>query len=93
MSARVDIDHGLPSLRAIGWGASWPKEHSVPDWTDAGLTKEEREVVALAAEGLTSRAIAEALHLSMGQVRWRLRSGFEKLHRNPPRPEPPASKA
>jgi DNA-binding CsgD family transcriptional regulator len=64
----------------------------VPDWPDGGLTKEEREVMALVVDGLTSREMAEALHLSVGQVRSRLRSGFDKLRRDPP-PEPPSSVA
>ncbi len=56
-----------PELAAEAWG------HEDP------LTEREREVLRLAAEGLSSSAIAESLHLAVGTVRNYLSEAIGKL--------------
>jgi LuxR family maltose regulon positive regulatory protein len=43
------------------------------------LTSREREVLALIAEGLSNRAIADRLVLSVGTVRWYAQQIYGKL--------------
>ena len=43
------------------------------------LTPRERQVVELAAEGLSNREIAGRLYVTLKTVEWHLRNGFEKL--------------
>ena len=45
----------------------------------AGLTERERELLAHVAQGLSSRAIGEALHLSVNTVRNYMQSILSKL--------------
>lgn len=56
-----------PELAAEAWGQDDP------------LTEREREVLRLAAEGLTSPAIAQSLHLAEGTVRNYLSEAIGKL--------------
>ncbi|MBY5163693.1 response regulator transcription factor [Salsipaludibacter albus] len=56
-------------------------ELAVQAWdTPAGLTERERQVLALAGDGLPNRDIAARLHLAEGTVRNYLSSAMTKLH-------------
>ena len=46
---------------------------------DGGLTEREVEILALVAEGLSNRQIAERLFLSTGTVKWYLNQAYGKL--------------
>lgn len=46
---------------------------------DEGLTEREREVVCLAAQGMSNAEIGEQLELALGTVKWHLHNIYEKL--------------
>jgi len=55
--------------------------HDAPETPAPGrLTAREREVLTLAADGLTYHRIAERLGLSHGTIRTHFRNAYEKLH-------------
>lgn len=80
------LSNVLPGLHLIAFApASWP-EHELaplPGGDVAGpaqtLTRREREVLQLAADGLSGPAIAEALVITPATVRTHFRNVYEKL--------------
>ena len=61
--------------------AAWPgqdlrKSMALPE---EGLTEREREVICLAAQGLSNDAIGQQLSLALGTVKWHLHNIYEKL--------------
>jgi DNA-binding NarL/FixJ family response regulator len=66
--ARVRLDHATYLLLRISEGA------------EASLSSRQREIVTLAAEGLSNRAIAERLGLCRSTVSWHLQEAFDKLN-------------
>ena len=64
------------------------------DWPgpDRGLTPRESEALVLLAQGLTNRAIAKAMYVSVDTVKTHLRNVYRKLQlRIAPRPWPSRS--
>lgn len=61
--------------------ALWPGQGMVQsaDGLDEALTEREREVVCLAAEGLSNEQIGQQLALALGTVKWHLHNIYEKL--------------
>jgi DNA-binding NarL/FixJ family response regulator len=74
LEARRDADEAAAYLRTLGVRATWRGSR------DAGvLSGREREVIALLAEGLTNREIAERLFLTRKTVEHHVRSVLRKL--------------
>ncbi|MDP3814337.1 LuxR C-terminal-related transcriptional regulator [Pseudomonas sp.] len=72
-----------PALQGFirGLLAIWPGQGArqsleVPD---EGLTEREREVICLAAQGLSNEQIGQRLALALGTVKWHLHNIYEKL--------------
>ncbi|MET1077361.1 MAG: LuxR C-terminal-related transcriptional regulator [Pseudomonas sp.] len=61
--------------------ALWPGQDARRSQTvlDEGLTEREREVVCLAAKGLSNDEIGQQLSLALGTVKWHLHNIYEKL--------------
>lgn len=61
--------------------AIWPGQESrqALDVLEEGLTEREREVVCLAAKGLSNDEIGQQLSLALGTVKWHLHNIYEKL--------------
>ncbi|MDH4564591.1 helix-turn-helix transcriptional regulator [Pseudomonas sp. BN411] len=61
--------------------ASWPGQDARKslDVLEEGLTDREREVVCLAAKGLSNEEIGQQLALALGTVKWHLHNIYEKL--------------
>ena len=61
--------------------ASWPGSAAGPaqESLDEGLTEREREVVCLAAKGMSNDEIGQQLALALGTVKWHLHNIYEKL--------------
>ncbi|WP_256557161.1 LuxR C-terminal-related transcriptional regulator [Pseudomonas sp. 1D4] len=61
--------------------AIWPGQdvRKAQDVLEEGLTEREREVVLLAAEGLSNEEIGQQLSLALGTVKWHLHNIYEKL--------------
>jgi LuxR family transcriptional regulator, maltose regulon positive regulatory protein len=61
--------------------ALWPGQVAArtADGLDEALTEREREVVCLAAEGLSNEQIGKKLALALGTVKWHLHNIYEKL--------------
>lgn len=59
----------------------WPGQESrqALDVLEEGLTEREREVVCLAAKGLSNEEIGQQLSLALGTVKWHLHNIYEKL--------------
>jgi DNA-binding CsgD family transcriptional regulator len=68
--ARLGVDHAV----ALAFGASRPRPASA-----AGLSGRELEVAGLVAEGLSNKAIASRLHLSVRTVESHVRHALAKL--------------
>jgi len=73
----------LECLRAVAQGAVWINGHAkapepVPRRGPPRLTRRERDIVRLVADGLKNREIAEALSISPGTVKVHLMHIFEK---------------
>ncbi|UVE19373.1 LuxR C-terminal-related transcriptional regulator [Pseudomonas sp. LS44] len=49
------------------------------DVLDEGLTEREREVICLAARGMSNEEIGQQLELALGTVKWHLHNIYEKL--------------
>jgi DNA-binding CsgD family transcriptional regulator len=56
-----------------------PMHYSHPASQEAGLSPREREVLAAAADGLSTKEIARLLELSPNTVKFHLQAAFEKL--------------
>jgi DNA-binding CsgD family transcriptional regulator len=63
--------------RGVRAGARGPRERPASGWDS--LTPTERKVVALAAQGLTSRKIGQRLYISTFTVGSHLRHVYQKL--------------
>lgn len=61
--------------------ALWPGQnvHKVGEPLEEALTEREREVVCLAAQGLSNDDISKQLSLALGTVKWHLHNIYEKL--------------
>lgn len=61
--------------------ARWPGQDArkALDVLEEGLTEREREVVCLAAKGLSNEEIGQQLALALGTVKWHLHNIYEKL--------------
>ncbi|KAF0196830.1 MAG: Response regulator containing a CheY-like receiver domain and an HTH DNA-binding domain [Bacillota bacterium] len=59
---------------------SFCKKSRKPDFSRYDISDKEAELIALVAQGLNNREIAEALYLSEGTVRNYLSIILEKLH-------------
>ncbi|MGE8499525.1 MAG: LuxR C-terminal-related transcriptional regulator [Pseudomonas sp.] len=61
--------------------AGWPGHaaRAALDLTEEGLTDREREVVCLAAQGMSNDEIGQQLSLALGTVKWHLHNIYEKL--------------
>lgn len=61
--------------------AIWPGQDSrqALDVLEEGLTEREREVVCLAAKGMSNEEIGQQLSLALGTVKWHLHNIYEKL--------------
>lgn len=61
--------------------AIWPGQdvRKSQDVLEEGLTDREREVVLLAAKGLSNEEIGQQLSLALGTVKWHLHNIYEKL--------------
>lgn len=82
----------VPSLRAVYMGQSVFGEDIVskipslisssskPDFSTFGITEKELDIVAIVAEGLSNKEIANRLYLSEGTVRNSLSTILEKLN-------------
>ncbi|MGQ7957591.1 LuxR C-terminal-related transcriptional regulator [Pseudomonas sp. SP16.1] len=59
----------------------WPGQESrqAMETLEEGLTEREREVVCLAAQGLSNDEIGRQLSLALGTVKWHLHNIYEKL--------------
>ncbi|WP_374440417.1 LuxR C-terminal-related transcriptional regulator [Pseudomonas panipatensis] len=59
----------------------WPGQESrkAQEVLEEGLTDREREVVCLAAQGLSNEEIGQQLLLALGTVKWHLHNIYEKL--------------
>lgn len=59
----------------------WPGQgvRKPQDALEEGLTEREREVVCLAAQGLSNEEIGQRLSLALGTVKWHLHNIYEKL--------------
>lgn len=59
----------------------WPGQgvRKPQDALEEGLTEREREVVRLAAQGLSNEEIGQRLSLALGTVKWHLHNIYEKL--------------
>jgi len=74
-----------PALRAAlcaareGLVVLAPMHYSHPASEEAGLSPREREVLAAAADGLSTKEIARLLDLSPNTVKFHLQAAFEKL--------------
>lgn len=91
----VDMDELLGVIRRVGRGATLLPPSDVSRWLRAAgasrernwssallersLTRREREVLALLAQGGTNRSIAAALHISPGTVQTHVRNLMAKL--------------
>jgi DNA-binding NarL/FixJ family response regulator len=77
----VDALHALPALGANDPGvrAGWRGVGSTDGVALSVLTPREREVLQLAADGLSSTAIAEALVVSPGTVKTHFPNSYAKL--------------
>jgi DNA-binding CsgD family transcriptional regulator len=78
-------DEGRNATPATGKAAAWlakcegAKPPTLLDSTTADLTPREREIALLAAQGLSSRGIADRLVLSVRTVDNHLQSAYRKL--------------
>lgn len=72
-----------PALQVFirGLLSVWPGQESrkAQDVLEEGLTDREREVVCLAAQGLSNEEIGQRLSLALGTVKWHLHNIYEKL--------------
>lgn len=72
-----------PALQAFirGLLTAWPGQETrkAQDVLEEGLTDREREVVCLAAQGLSNEEIGQQLSLALGTVKWHLHNIYEKL--------------
>lgn len=61
--------------------SAWPGRDSrqVPEVLEEGLTEREREVVCLAATGMSNEEIGRQLALALGTVKWHLHNIYDKL--------------
>jgi len=61
--------------------SAWPGQDSrqPQDVLEEGLTEREREVVCLAAKGMSNEEIGQQLSLALGTVKWHLHNIYEKL--------------
>lgn len=61
--------------------SAWPGQASrqALDTLEEGLTEREREVVCLAAKGMSNEEIGQQLSLALGTVKWHLHNIYEKL--------------
>lgn len=61
--------------------SAWPGQESrqALDVLEEGLTEREREVVCLAAKGMSNEEIGQQLSLALGTVKWHLHNIYEKL--------------
>ena len=61
--------------------SAWPgqESHHTLDVLEEGLTEREREVVCLAAKGMSNEEIGQQLALALGTVKWHLHNIYEKL--------------
>lgn len=75
-SGQVLLDPAL-TKRVFEWVREAVEERSLDAF--AGLTEQEMRVLALVAEGMTNREIAQALYIGEGMVRNRVGSIFRKL--------------
>ena len=66
----------IRSLLAIWPGNSARQSLEV---LEEGLTEREREVVCLAAQGMSNDEIGQQLSLALGTVKWHLHNIYEKL--------------
>nr|WP_242411241.1 LuxR C-terminal-related transcriptional regulator [Pseudomonas knackmussii] len=72
-----------PALQVFirGLLSAWPGQEirKAQDVLEEGLTDREREVVCLAAQGLSNEEIGQKLSLALGTVKWHLHNIYEKL--------------
>ncbi|HLA31640.1 MAG TPA: LuxR C-terminal-related transcriptional regulator [Pseudomonas sp.] len=72
-----------PALQGFirGLLAIWPGQgaRQLLEVPDEGLTEREREVIRLAAQGLSNEQIGQQLALALGTVKWHLHNIYEKL--------------
>ena len=72
-----------PALQVFirGMLTVWPGQEArrSPEVLEEGLTDREREVVCLAAQGLSNEEIGQQLSLALGTVKWHLHNIYEKL--------------
>ncbi|AYC32691.1 helix-turn-helix transcriptional regulator [Pseudomonas cavernae] len=72
-----------PALQSFirGLLGIWPGQAARKslDALDEGLTEREREVVCLAARGMSNEEIGQQLALALGTVKWHLHNIYEKL--------------
>lgn len=72
-----------PALQVFirGLLSAWPGQEirKAQDVLEEGLTDREREVVCLAAQGLSNEEIGQQLSLALGTVKWHLHNIYEKL--------------
>lgn len=83
LSKRIPVSELRAGLRAVAQGACWMEgrraEHPPLKRRDAPrLTRRERDIVRLVAEGRKNREVAEALAISPGTVKVHLMHIFEK---------------
>ena len=83
LDKRGTVELLLECLRAVAQGAVWINGHAkapepVPRRGSPRLTRRERDIVRLVADGLKNREIAEALSISPGTVKVHLMHIFEK---------------
>ena len=64
-------------VSALKAAESAPKDRD--GWAIAGLTRRERDILLLVAEGLSDRDVAQALFITQGTVRSHLTNIFGKL--------------
>jgi len=83
LDKRRPVSELLECLKVVAEGGMWIKGHSetpepVKPRSPPRLTRREREIVRLVAEGLKNREIAQALSISPGTVKVHLMHVFEK---------------
>jgi DNA-binding NarL/FixJ family response regulator len=80
-SVAVVLDEALAVLAAAEGAVSpAPRDESALRGQIGGLSPREREVLAMVAEGRSSKAIAEALYVSPNTIKTHVASLLSKLH-------------
>jgi DNA-binding CsgD family transcriptional regulator len=75
----LPLDEAMDEARAVTAAAAPDPMAAGRSGSPAALTRREREILRLVADGQTDREIAATLFISERTVEWHLKNAFEKL--------------